>query len=500
MPTNPSVGVSVGRLAHGLAELGATLRGDAEVLVSDVRQDSRTVGEGELFVARKGTSTSGARYSREAVHRGATAVLVERGTSLGDLGVPILEVDDVRAAIGQAAEIVMDFPTRALEVVGVTGTNGKTTVSFLAEAAIRGGGGRPARLGTLGYAFGADVVETPLTTPEADEVSRYAARTRDAGGSHLLMEVSSHALVQRRVDAVEFAVAAFTNLTQDHLDYHGSMEDYGAAKARLFTELSPRRSVVNVDDPFGERLAVDAPGLVSVSRKAGADVCLETLTSDAGGIRARVRTPLGSVEVASRLVGNHNVDNLLTALAIGAALDVDIESAARALGAAPAVPGRLERCDGPEDDIVVVVDYAHTPDALARALDACRDLTDDGLWCVFGCGGDRDAAKRPLMGAAVSRRADHAVVTNDNPRSEDPRSIADAIERGMTGDGLDYVVELDRSAAISVAISKARPGDVVLVAGKGHEPYQILGENVIDFDDRVEARQALARRRRGSRQ
>jgi UDP-N-acetylmuramoyl-L-alanyl-D-glutamate--2,6-diaminopimelate ligase len=395
-----------------------------------------------------------------------------------------------------AAEALYGFPTRSLGVVGITGTNGKTTSAWLAAEAIQGAGGRTARLGTLGFAFGRERTEGSLTTPQADEISRYAARVLAQGGTHLCMEVSSHALAQARVDALHFQVAAFTNLTQDHLDYHDSMEAYGAAKERLFAELAPERAVINIDDPFGQALLSrsQAP-VLSVSRSGQADVTPERLDAGAHGILAAVRLPSGVVELKSPLVGAHNLDNLLLALAIVEALGLDVAAAARALGRVHAVPGRLERCDVPADDVTVVVDYAHTPDALERALGALRHLTQGRVLCVFGCGGDRDARKRPLMGEVVGRLADRAYVTSDNPRSESAQVICDAIELGLRQHDTPYCVELERSVAIQSAILDADPEDVVLIAGKGHEPYQVIGDDVRRFDDRVEARRALALRR-----
>jgi UDP-N-acetylmuramoyl-L-alanyl-D-glutamate--2,6-diaminopimelate ligase len=490
----PALTLSLADLARVLGQVGARVVGDASTRVGDVRHDSRSVEPGDLFVARAGASASGLEHVADAVRRGAAALIVERA-ALSDAPLPLLEVDDARVALALAAEAVHGTPTRSLRVVGITGTNGKTTTSWLVERALAAAGARPARLGTLGYAFESDHTGSPLTTPEADEISRLAARVRDAGGTHLVMEASSHALSQARVDAVHFAVAAFTNLTQDHLDYHGDMQSYAAAKRRLFTELEPEASVVNVDDPEGARIADLARGRVlSVSRAEG-DVCAASARLDARGIALTARLPSGEVTLESRLVGEHNLDNLLLTLGIVEALGLDVARAARGLAHAPAVPGRLERCDEPGDDIVVLVDYAHTPDALGRALAAARSLTAGKVVCVFGCGGDRDPTKRPRMGEAVARGADRAIVTNDNPRSERPEDIARAIEPGLAG--ATYEVILDRAGAISRAIQDAQPGDVVLVAGKGHEPYQIIGAARRDFDDRVEARRALAARRKG---
>jgi UDP-N-acetylmuramoyl-L-alanyl-D-glutamate--2,6-diaminopimelate ligase len=492
----PLRGPTLSELALELARVGARVSGDGSLRVADLRQDSRRISRGELFAARAGARTSGAEHAVDAVQRGAAALLVERGTSLPELGVPVLEVDDVRLAIALAAEAIHGHPSRSLGVVGITGTNGKTTSSFLTQHAIDSGGGRAGRLGTLGFDFESERVESPLTTPEADEISRFARLVRDRGGTHLVMEASSHALSQARVEAQSFAVAAFTNLTQDHLDFHGTMQAYADAKLRLFTELEPRASVVNVDDPFGRTIAERARGhLLAVSRSGQGDVRPVDVRLDARGIRGTIVLPSGSVELETRLVGAHNLDNLLLALAIVEALSLDVARAARGFSRAPAVPGRLERCDVPADDLIVLVDYAHTPDALERALAAVRPLTSGRVICVFGCGGDRDPGKRPRMGDAVGRGADRAIVTNDNPRSEDPRAIADAILPGLSPHAIEQEVELDRALAIERAVAEAQAGDVVLIAGKGHEPYQLIGAEIRRFDDRVEARRALARRR-----
>jgi UDP-N-acetylmuramoyl-L-alanyl-D-glutamate--2,6-diaminopimelate ligase len=481
-------GTSLGELAKELGRVQPRVFGDATVRVTDVRHDSREVKRGDLFVARSGGKNDGLSFVHDAVKAGAAAVMVARGTQLPDVSVPVLEVSDIRVGLAFAAEMVMGRPSHALDVVGITGTNGKTTTSFLLAHALGA-----ARLGTLGYAYGDDVVDSPLTTPEADEISRYLARARDAGGKHLVMEASSHALVQARVEALRFRAAVFTNLTQDHLDYHATMDAYAAAKLRLFTELSPAVSIINVDDPAGPRFAslAESP-VVRVSKAAGADVFPTEIRLESRGISGEIRLPSGSVQLESRLVGAHNLDNLLATLAVVDALGLDAARAAREMTHAPMVPGRLERCDEPADDLVVLVDYAHTPDALERALVTCRSLARGDVIAVFGCGGDRDPDKRPRMGDAVGRLATRALVTNDNPRTEDPRKIADAIERGLSPHGIPYVVELDRALAIEAAILAASPGDVVLIAGKGHEPYQILGSTKRDFDDRVEARRALA--------
>ncbi len=489
-------GLPLSALLSVLSEEAPRLLGDGNVRLTGVRQDSRRVEAGDLFVARSGGKVSGADFAQAAVERGAVAVIVERGAPIPALAIPMLEVADARRSLALAAEAVYGDPSRALSFVGITGTNGKTTTSWLVERALSGLGARPARLGTVGFAFGNESVDSALTTPEADDISRLAAKTRDAGGTHFVMEVSSIALSLERVRALHFRVAAFSNLTQDHLDFHGTLAEYGETKARLFVELAPEASVINVDDPFGAKLAARAQGdVLRVSKRSGADLYPKHVTVDARGIQGIIHTPNGDVALDSRLVGEHNLDNLLLSLGILQALGLDVAAGARALTHAPQVPGRLERCDEPGDEILVLVDYAHTPDALERVLIATRSLTEQRVLCVFGCGGDRDPQKRPQMGAAAGRLADYSYLTNDNPRSEEPQAIAKAVQVGLREMDAQYEVELDRARAIERAVLQARPGDVVLIAGKGHEPYQLIGSETLAFDDRVEARRALAARR-----
>jgi UDP-N-acetylmuramoyl-L-alanyl-D-glutamate--2,6-diaminopimelate ligase len=519
--TNPAVEVTpVGAIGARLGDVvhevpgAALVRGSRDLFVRGVHQDSRRVAPGDLFVARAGERANGEAFIDDAIRRGAIAVLVKKGSSAVFEGAARVEAEDVPRAIAFASAAVYGHPTFSVEAIGITGTNGKTTTSYLTAAAIQGCGGRPGVVGTLGYRF--EGIEEPSThtSPEADELARIAAKMRDRSATHLVMEVSSIALSLARADAVRFRVAAFTNLTQDHLDFHGTMETYAAAKARLFLELSPGAAAINVDDPFGRELsarimhqklpaaAVLARYSATLGAPPGIEIAPEEMSLDVSGISMRVRTPAGSVVVRSPLIGAHNASNLLCALANAYLLDLDVRAAAAALSENVIVAGRLERCDDPAlDDVVALVDYAHTPDALERVLHSVRafarrkDGTPSRILCVFGCGGDRDPKKRPLMGEVVGRLADVAIVTNDNPRSEDPCAIVGAILPGLAEAGTEPIVELDRRAAIERAILEAAPGDVVLVAGKGHEPYQILGDRTIAFDDREEARSALALRR-----
>jgi len=534
----PAEGMSLGDLAREIPGSSAVVEGDASVLVTGVHHDSRRIQAGDLFVVRRGEKYDGNAFVADAVARGAVAILAERhdapvsASTPPPANVPVLRVADVATGLAYTAAAVYGHPAFSLDVIGITGTNGKTTTTHLVRAAIDGALGLPkcGVVGTIGHSYAGKTIAASHTTPEADELARVLAVMRKRGATHVAMEVSSIALVLGRVKAVRFRVAAFTNLTQDHLDFHGSMDAYAAAKMQLFTTCEPGLAVVNVDQPFGAKLAAAAKCKVlrvktSLGSAAGdADIAPLSVDASANGMRIVARVPGGDVEIKTRLVGLHNLENLLVAIGVASALDLEVDRAAKALEFEIGAPGRLERCDGPGDDVVVLVDYAHTPDALARVLDAVREVSrplDEAggsrvamprVMCVFGCGGDRDPTKRGPMGEAVGARVDVAIVTSDNPRTEAPEAIAEPVEEGVRAAGLSrlapqevasarrgYVVELDRQRAIALAVEAARPGDVVLVAGKGHEDYQIVGTTKRPFDDRVEARRALdARRARAS--
>ncbi len=478
--------------------LGTRIDGDPLVEIRGVRHDSREVEPGDLFVAVPGQHTDGVRYVEEAIDRGASAVASRERLAID---VPLLRVADARESIGALAAAVYGDPTAELDVVGITGTNGKTTTSWIIDDALRWFGHDSALLGTIESRGPATHEAASYTTPEGDAIARFARAALDDGATHLVMEVSSHALAQRRADAVRFAVAAFTNLTQDHLDFHGSMEAYAEAKARLFIELGPRAAVINVDDAFGRGLAerLDVPLLLRVSRERDAEVRVLERELGRAGVRARLRVRGAEVRIDSPMIGAHNLDNLALALGCLVALGINAEEAAEAVSDCPGVPGRLERVEG-LDEVMIVVDYAHTPDALAHALDAVSAITPGRSIVVFGCGGDRDADKRPKMGDAAASRADLAFVTSDNPRSEDPHAILAAIEPAVAAHlpaadlsvaERGYEVIEDRREAIRRAIAAARPGDTVLIAGKGHEDYQLRGAERLHFDDREEARAAI---------
>jgi UDP-N-acetylmuramoyl-L-alanyl-D-glutamate--2,6-diaminopimelate ligase len=507
-------GMTLRDVAREIPGNKATVHGEGTTRVFGVQHDSRRVASGDLFVVRKGEKHDGRAFIEQAIARGASAILAADDLELTNVTVPVLRVPDVPDGFAYAAAAVYGHPAFTLDIVGITGTNGKTTTTHLVRAAIDGSFGLPLTgvVGTVGHTYAGKTIHASHTTPEADELARVLAVMRKRGATHVAMEVSSIALVLRRVAAVRFRVAAFTNLTQDHLDFHGSMDAYAAAKMELFTKMGPGLAVVNVDDPFGLQVAAAAKcNVTRVRTRPGntdAEVYPESIDATGAGMNILASVNGKKIVIATRLVGDHNVENLLIAIATVAALDLDVDRAAAGLANETGAPGRLERCDGPGDDVVVLVDYAHTPDALGRALDAVRAASEGKrVLCVFGCGGDRDPSKRGPMGEAVGARADVAIVTSDNPRTEDPAAIArpvqDAVAATLTRVSIadvaagakGYLVELDRRAAIEAAILSARAGDVVLIAGKGHEDYQIIGSEKRAFDDRVEAKRALERRR-----
>jgi UDP-N-acetylmuramoyl-L-alanyl-D-glutamate--2,6-diaminopimelate ligase len=450
-------------------------RGDlAAVEVSSVTHDSRLAAPGALFCCVRGRTVDGHDLAPSAVAAGAVALLCERPL---DLGVAEVRVASTRAAMGPVAAAFWGHPSRSLRVAGVTGTNGKTTVTHLLRSVFEAHGWPSAVIGTLGGA---------RTTPEATELQALLAGFVDEGRRAVAMEVSSHALDQHRVDATRFAVAGFTNLSNDHLDYHGDMEPYFAAKAGLFEPDLTEVGVVGADDPWGARLAEKAA--VPVRTYSMADA--EDLSLSASGSSFRWR----GQPVRLRLGGRFNVSNALCAATMAEALDVPPDVVAAGLSALPSVPGRFERVDEGQD-CAVVVDYAHPPDGLAAVIAAAREAAPGGrVIVVFGCGGDRDRGKRPMMGAVASAQADLAVLTDDNPRSEDPAAIVAEVLAGVA-DRSRLVVERDRAAAIALAVGEAQPGDIVVVAGKGHETAQVFGDRSLPFDDREVARDALRGRR-----
>jgi UDP-N-acetylmuramoyl-L-alanyl-D-glutamate--2,6-diaminopimelate ligase len=473
--------------------------GDPGLEVVAITHDSRRATAGSCFACIPGAITDGHDHAPDAVARGAVALLVERRLPLP---VAQAQVPSVRAALGPLAATLFGHPSASMRVLGVTGTNGKTTTTYLLEAIARHAGDRVGVIGTVGARVAGEAVTDPVlgahTTPEASDLQALLAHMRDAQVGTVAMEVSSHALHQHRVDGVQFAAVGFTNLSREHLDYHGSLDAYFEAKAMLFTRARTPAAAVNLDDAHGVELAARA-------RREGLDVwtyAVDDATADIGAVAVQHGASGTRAEVVDRrtgadaavdvpLVGSFNLANALAAAATARAAGVAFEAVATGLGAPLVVPGRMERVDAGQP-FAVLVDYAHTPDALARVLAAARPLAAEGgrVVCVFGCGGDRDPGKRPLMGAAVAVGADVAVVTSDNPRSEDPRAIVEAVLPGLV-DAPNVRVELDRRIAVAGALAEAAPGDVVVIAGKGHETGQTAGGETLPFDDRLVAREEL---------
>jgi len=493
-------GVPVSVLLDALSD--KRLVGTPPSAVTGLTADSRRVVRGDAFVAVPGFKQDARRFVPEAVGRGAALVVTE-GDPLSDVRVAQVLVPSARRALAALAGAYWQHPSRALTLVGITGTNGKTTTSYLVDALLRARGGATGILGTIQYVVGDEVRPAGQTTPEALEIEAMLAAMRDRGVRGVAMEVSSHALALSRVDALAFDVAVFTNLTQDHLDFHGTLDEYGRAKRRLFELLAaspkPRRTaVINGDDPAGPRM-VAGLDVDTLTYGLGPDnrVRATDWTSTLDGVRMRVSTPAGPLALASPLIGEHNVMNLLAAVGVGLALPLAPDAIARALGGVQTVPGRFEQVRAGQP-FLVVVDYAHTPDALERVLTTARKLTSGRLGVVFGCGGDRDRTKRPIMGEIAARLADHAWITSDNPRSEDPDAIVAEVAAGAARvrQGGQHARLADREAAITAALAWARPGDTLVIAGKGHETYQIVGSEVLPFDDRDVARRLLSERAR----
>jgi UDP-N-acetylmuramoyl-L-alanyl-D-glutamate--2,6-diaminopimelate ligase len=462
---------------------------------------STEVRAGNLFFAIRGSKQDGSLYAQQAVARGAVAVVAEEPLSLP---VPVLVVANAREALADAARYYYRDPSRALSVVGVTGTNGKTTTAHLIRSCLQADRRHVGLLGTIAYEFGGRRIPAQNTTPDPVRIHGYLREMADRFASACVMEVSSHSLDQDRVRGVRFAVGVFTNLTQDHLDYHGTMSAYRSAKARLFAGLQPGSvAVLNRDDPASNAMADKlGSGVRTIWYGCGedADVRAENVRMGPDGTRLTMVMPNGRVELFLRLVGMHNVQNALAAAASALALGASELTVASALEDARGVPGRLELVEAPIGTggrVRTFVDYAHTPDALDKVCRTLKELAEGRLHVVFGCGGDRDASKRAPMARAVVRHADCAWITSDNPRNEDPEAIVAQMVEGLDAGACEVYRVLDRAAAIRSAIAKAEPGDTVLVAGKGHETYQIVGGSVVPFDDRLEAGRALAAREAG---
>ena len=499
-----------------LRTLLAALPIDSPVSVGDttvrsVTYDSRQAGPGSVFVALRGVKADGTSFALDAIRRGAIAVVLESEPP-ADASVPWVRVDDARLALAVLAAEFYGHPSDELTLVGITGTNGKTTTSYLLASIFEAAGVKSGRIGTVGYRIGAREIDAARTTPEAPDVQAMLREMVSEGCAACVMEVSSHALTLRRADSLHFAAGIFTNLTRDHLDFHGDMEAYFRAKRRLF-ELLPDDGfgVTNVDDPRGADFAAAAKRPVTYAIDAAADVRPGPLSYSLEGLTFEARTPRGTLQLRSPLVGRPNAYNILAAVAAAMALDLPFSAIEEGIANLENVPGRFQLVSGAEDDVRVVVDYAHTDDALKNLLDTARALATGRVITVFGCGGDRDRTKRPLMGAVAARLSDLVILTSDNPRSEDPEQIIEEVKRGIVRPadrtppkGLPmrstpFQAIVDRKEAIVRAVRDARGGDLVLIAGKGHEKYQQIGDRTLPFDDVEVAREALARRRARSR-
>lgn len=496
--------------------------GDLDRTVTGLTQDSRAVTQGTVFFAVPGIHLDGHEFAGEALSRGAAAVVLEKKIGLPD-NATWARVVDVRRTMGKWAALFFGHPSRRMILVGVTGTNGKTTVTYLLESIFSAAGWAPGVIGTVNYRYRDKTFSAPNTTPEPLQLQALLAEMAEAGVRSVAMEVSSHALALERVRGVDFDGAIFTNLSRDHLDFHADMESYFAAKEKLFTDClaeSPKEkrfAVIHGEDPRGETLLLKVRGMglhsLSYGRGASWDVHPVDVAADIEGLRGTIRMGERSMNFSSRLLGWTNLENILAASGVGYALGLETDVIAEGIARLKSVPGRLERVEN-RSGLTILVDYAHTPDALERALAHLRNFTRGRLVALFGCGGDRDRGKRPLMGEIAARLGDLVVLTSDNPRSEEPLRILQEVEAGIQRTGMEkfsisdfgfsisnpkskipnlklYFVEPDRRSAIRLAILLARPGDIVLLAGKGHEDYQILGPRRIHFDDREVAREEL---------
>ncbi len=495
--TIADVVATLGGIATDTSRVGGTAA-DAEV--SAIAYDSRRVVKGSVFVALRGLKADGTTFASQAAARGAALVVAEQPPAEG-VTTPWLVVTDARLALALLADAFYDHPSRRLQVVGVTGTNGKTTTAYLLAAILDAAGRKAGLLGTVTYRLGDEEREASRTTPEAPDVQQLLAEMIPRGCTSAVMEVSSHALALKRVDGMQFAAAIFTNLTRDHLDFHEDMETYFQAKRRLFEMLpASAPAVINLDDPRGSSLVGVGGTPLTFALTRAADVTPGPLAVTLGGLSFDIRTPAGTVAIQSKLVGRPNVSNILAASAAAVALGVPLEAIASGVRDLPGVPGRFEVVSSDRDEVTVIVDYAHTDDALRNLLETAGPLARKRLITLFGCGGDRDRSKRPLMGMVAARLSDVVVITSDNPRSEEPQRIIEEISRGIaagdqTGRSPDVFAIVDRREAIERAIERAEPGDLLLIAGKGHEKYQQIGDRVLPFDDAEVARTALERRR-----
>jgi UDP-N-acetylmuramoyl-L-alanyl-D-glutamate--2,6-diaminopimelate ligase len=486
--------------------------GSLDPEITGLYHDSRTVGPGGLFFALKGVSADGHVFIPSAIANGAVAVIVEENVSLPS-DVVAVKVADSRLAMAEVAASFFEDPTAAVPLVGITGTNGKTTTTYLIEGILASAGLPAAVLGTISYRFGETRIEASHTTPESTELQHAMRTLADAGAKSFVMEVSSHALEQKRVDGCHFDVGIFSNLTRDHLDYHGSMEQYLEAKKRFFSELLKpdktkprRRAAVNMDDPYGAEVCDSAAcPVITYGTDTSNDLHGVDIRLSVDGISGVIHTPKGDFPFSSKLLGRFNFSNILAAASAGVALDLPLSAVKEGIERHLPVPGRLERVENSRG-VTCIVDYAHTGDALENVLSTLKEIATGRIITVFGCGGDRDNGKRPIMGRIAVSMSDFSVVTSDNPRTEDPQKILEHIKNGITPLGVreyqaaelaegvgekGFIVCENRREAIRLAIRLSKPGDIVLLAGKGHEDYQIIGKVKYHFDDREEAAEAF---------
>jgi UDP-N-acetylmuramoyl-L-alanyl-D-glutamate--2,6-diaminopimelate ligase len=470
----------------------------AEIEIRQVACDSRKVEAGTLFFALHGAKVDGNAFVRDAIAKGAVAIASEENPpAVLPAGVPWIRVREARKALAITAANFFGRPAEALQLIAVTGTNGKTTTTSILDSIVKASGAKTGLFGTIAYHTPAGNYPAPNTTPESVDLQGFLAETRDAGGRYAVLEASSHALSMDRLWGCHFAAAVFTNLTREHMDYHKTFDDYFAAKRRLFIGTGagvPEVAVINIDDEYGKRLAGFAKTTVTYGLESAADITTKKFQLTFSGLSFVAQTPKGKIQVSSRLVGRINVYNILAAIGAAQALDLSNEVIAAGIRNLESVSGRFQRIDLGQP-YFVVVDYAHTDDALESLIRTARELNAKGrIITLFGCGGGKDRTKRPVMGEAAGRLSDVTILSNDNPKTEDPLKIISDIVVGLQKTNGKYMIEPDREKAIALAMDQALPGDIVLLAGKGHENYQILADRTLEFDDREQARRALSER------
>ena len=480
----------------------ANIDAEHDCIITGIAIDSRVVKYGNLFLAYSGAISDGRDFIAEVIHKGALAVLCEdklpSGLTLSKT-IPVIVVPNLKSKIGLIAAKFYDYPARKLTVIGVTGTNGKTSTTHYIATVLTKLGVACGVIGTIGVGFPGKLKPMINTTSDPVTLQRCLFELNKSGAKAVAMEVSSHGLAHGRVNGIDFSIGVFTNLTRDHLDYHGTMANYGDVKKSLFLQYNLKHAVINADDEFGRGLIQELKDSINVYAYTTSDVAIDgiqmvraqNIELNLAAISADVATPWGSGLLKSRLLGRFNLSNLLAVLAVLGVMKVDVNEALTIISELEAVNGRMQVFGGKQNKPLVVIDYAHTPDALEQALLTLREYCHGALWCVFGCGGDRDRGKRPIMGKVVERCSDHIIITNDNPRTEDPKHIVDDILQGLLCPWA-VEVEYDRMAAIGYAINNAKPDDVILIAGKGHEEYQIIGKEKLPFSDKEVVMKALS--------